>query len=179
MSSNDAPGSSTIQSYVDSAVGAAQNVLSSITGNPADQAEAKALKSKAEQENQNSHTTARLGPFTADPNTGAAVSDNQDRTSGSWNQTVGAAKESFGNLIGNENLRQTGIQQNADGKAQQAKGQLLDLGQGMTDRARGAVGALGSAVLGDKEGQEKWQDLHDEGKTRQRGVEADLQKGEQ
>lgn len=28
---------STIQSYVDSAVGAAQSVLSSVTGNPADQ----------------------------------------------------------------------------------------------------------------------------------------------
>jgi hypothetical protein len=35
MSSNDGS-SSTIQSYVDSAVGAAQNTLSSITGNPAD-----------------------------------------------------------------------------------------------------------------------------------------------
>ncbi|GAM39481.1 hypothetical protein EIK77_009731 [Talaromyces pinophilus] len=179
MSSNDNSGSSTIQSYVDSAVGAAQNVISSITGNPADKAEANASKSQAEQEYQNSHTTARVGPFTADPNTGAAVSDNQDRTSGSWNQTVGAAKESFGNLIGNENLRQTGIQQNADGKTQEAKGQLSDLGQGVTDRARGAMGAVGSAVLGDREGQEKWQDLHDEGKTRQRGVEAELQKGEQ
>lgn len=76
-------------------------------------------------------------------------------------------------------MRQTGIQQNADGKAQQAKGQLSDLGQGVTDRARGAMGAVGSAVLGDKDGQEKWQDVHDEGKTRQRGVEAELQKQEQ
>lgn len=92
---------------------------------------------------------------------------------------MGAAKESFGNLIGNENLRQSGIEQNADGKAQEAKGQLSDLGQGVTDRARGALGAVGSAVLGDQEGQQKWQDVHDEGKTRQRGVEADLQKTEQ
>lgn len=36
MSSNDGSNSSTLQSYVDSAVGTAQNVLSSITGNPAD-----------------------------------------------------------------------------------------------------------------------------------------------
>lgn len=52
-------------------------------------------------------------------------------------------------------------------------------GVGVGDRARGAVGAVGSAVMGDKEGQQKWQDLHDEGKTRKRGVGAELQKTEQ
>ncbi|OKL63568.1 hypothetical protein UA08_01692 [Talaromyces atroroseus] len=179
MSSNGASGSSTFQSYVDSAVGAAQSAVASVTGNSADQKQADNTKAQAQNEYQGSHTTAKLGPLTADPNSGAAVTDNEDRTSGSWNQTVGAAKESIGNFVGNENLRQSGIQQNADGKSQQAKGQLSDLGQGVTDRAKGAMGNIGAAVTGDREAQSKWQDVHDEGKTRQRGVEADLQKTEQ
>lgn len=102
--------------------------------------------------------------------------DHEDRSTGSWNQTVGAAKESVGNMIGNENLRQSGIQQNADGKAQEARGQASDLAQGVTDRAKGALGNVGAAVTGDREGQAKFQEQHDEGKARQRGVEAELQR---
>jgi hypothetical protein len=33
--------------------------------------------------------------------------DDPKRDTGSWDQTVGSAKESVGNLIGNENLRRT------------------------------------------------------------------------
>ncbi|CRG86115.1 hypothetical protein PISL3812_03118 [Talaromyces islandicus] len=168
-------GSSTLKSYVDSAVGTAQSAISSVTGNPADQKQAEATKSQAEQQYKDSHSTAKVGPISADPNTGAAAVDHEDRGNGSWNQTVGAAKESVGNLIGNENLRQTGIQQNSDGKAQEAKGQLSDLKQGISDRAQGAVGNIGAAITGDREGQAKYQDIHDEGKARQRGVEAELQ----
>lgn len=174
--SSDGSSNSTLKSYIDSAVGGAQSLVSSVTGNPADQQQAENTKAQSQQEYQDSHTTAKLGPVTADPNTGAAVTDNQNRSTGSWNQTVGAAKESIGNLIGNENLRQTGIQQNADGKGQEAKGQLADLGRGIQDRAQGALGNIGAAVTGDREGQAKWQDVHDQGKVRQRGVEADLQK---
>ncbi|KAH8694956.1 putative mismatched base pair and cruciform DNA recognition protein [Talaromyces proteolyticus] len=191
--SSDGTSSSTVKSYVDSAVGAAQSVVSSVTGNTADQVltpplhvsahpsnhpqkQAEATKAQAEQEYRDSHTTAKLGPATVDPNTGAAVKNNEDRTAGSWNQTIGAAKESVGNFIGNENLRQAGIQQNADGKTQEASGQLSDLGQGITDRAQGALGNVGAAITGDRETQAKWQDVHDQGKARQRGVEADLQK---
>lgn len=101
--------------------------------------------------------------------------NHEDRSTGSWNQTVGAAKESVGNFIGNENLRKAGIQQNADGKEQEAKGQLSDLTQGVSDRAQGALGNIGAAITGDRESQAKYQDLHDEGKARQRGVEAELQ----
>lgn len=142
----------------------------------AKQKQADSTKAQAQKEYDASHTTAKVGPFTADPNTGVAVKDDEDRTSGSWNQTVGAAKESLGGLLGNENLRQTGAQQNADGKAQEAKGQLSDLGQGITDRAQGALGSIGAAVTGNREGEAKWRDVHDQGKTLQRGVEADLQK---
>jgi hypothetical protein len=79
-------------------------------------------------------------------------------------------------LIGNESLRQAGEQQNTEGKSQEAKGQLQDLGQGIQSRAQGALGSVGAAILGDRQEEDKWRDVHDEGKTRQRGVEAELQK---
>lgn len=81
-------------------------------------------------------------------------------------------------MIGNENLRRTGVEQNAAGKEQEARGQLKDFGQGVQDRAQGALGSVGAAVAGDREKEEKYRDIHDEGKVRQRGAEADMtQKG--
>ena len=71
---------------------------------------------------------------------------------------------------------QEGIQQNADGKGQEAAGQLSDLGQGISDRAKGAIGAAVAGVTGDQAEQEKRQQQHDIGKSLQRGVEADLAK---
>lgn len=168
--------SSTIKSYVDSAVGVAQNVIGSVTGNTQDQNKGEATKQQSQNEYDASHATTKLGPISADPNTGAVAKDHEQRSTGSWNQTVGAAKESFGNLIGNENLRQQGIRQNEEGKSQEAKGQLQDLGQGISDRAQGTLRSVGAAVIGDREEEAKWRDVHDEGKARQRGVEADLQK---
>lgn len=79
-------------------------------------------------------------------------------------------------MLGNENLRRAGVEQNAAGKEQEAKGQLKDFGQGVQDRAQGALGSVGAAVKGDREEEEKFRDLHDEGKVRQRGAEADMAK---
>lgn len=87
---------------------------------------------------------------------------------------MGSAKESVGNAIGHENLRQQGVQQNASGKDAEAKGQLKDLGQGVTDRAQGAVGSVGAAIKGDREEEEKWRQVHDEGKGRQRETEKEV-----
>jgi uncharacterized protein YjbJ (UPF0337 family) len=167
--------SSTLNAYVDQAVGAAKSVIASVTGNPADQQDADATKAKGEAENDLSHATARAGPFTLS-GTGAVAQDNPDRTQGSWNQTVGAAKEAVGGLLGYEGLKQAGIEQNREGKAQEASGQLNDLGSGIGDRVTGALGSAYAGLTGDKEAQAKFQDQHDVGKTLQRGVEAELQK---
>jgi uncharacterized protein YjbJ (UPF0337 family) len=102
--------------------------------------------------------------------------DSSDRTEGSWNQTVGAAKESIGNLVGHDGLKQAGIEQNQQGKAQEAQGQLNDLGQGIMDRGKGAVGSAVAGLTGDKEAQAKFNQIHDDGKAGQRSVEADLQR---
>lgn len=114
--------------------------------------------------------------MSGDPNTGAVVQDDPNRPSGSWDQTVGSAKESLGNMVGNENLRRTGAEQNAAGKEQEAKGQLKDFGAGVQNRAQGTLGTIGAAVTGDREQEEKFRDMHDEGKARQRGAEADIAK---
>jgi uncharacterized protein YjbJ (UPF0337 family) len=89
---------------------------------------------------------------------------------------MGSAKEAVGNAIGNENLRRAGVEQNAAGKEQEAKGQLKDWGSGIQNRAQGALGSIGAAVSGDREEEQKWRDIHDEGKVRQRGAEADMAK---
>ncbi|KAI9665035.1 MAG: hypothetical protein M1821_006483 [Bathelium mastoideum] len=166
---------STLQSYVDSATSAVQSAIGSITGNAADKDKAEQTKSKAQAENDLSHTAAKVGPATVS-SSGAVTTDNPDRTQGSWNQTVGSGKEMLGNLVGAEGLKQQGIDQNRAGKEQEAQGQLSDLGSGVTDRAKGAVGGALAGFTGDREEQEKRQAQHDAGKTQQRGVEADLQK---
>ncbi|KAL1850041.1 hypothetical protein Plec18170_007138 [Paecilomyces lecythidis] len=175
MSSTDGASSSTLKSYVDSATGAVQSALGSVTGSNVDKAQGETTKDQAQAEHEASHTTAKVGSFTADPNTGAAVQDHENRTTGKWDQTVGSAKEFAGNVIGSENLRQTGAKQNESGKAQEAKGQLQDLGQGYSDRAQGALGSIGAAITGDRAKEEEYRQIHDEGKARQRGAEADIQ----
>jgi len=131
-------------------------------------------KATADVEKDLSHTSVKAGPFTVGP--GAVTQDNSDRTDGSWNQTIGSAKEAVGGLIGAEGLKREGIQQNREGKGQEAQGQLSDLGQGIKDRVGGTLGGIGAGLTGDKMEQERYQAQHDEGKTRQRGVESDLQK---
>lgn len=73
-------------------------------------------------------------------------------------------------------MKKQGQQQNAEGKAQEAAGQLNDLGAGISDRVSGAVGGAVAGLTGDRDEQAKFQAQHDEGKTRQRGAEADIQK---
>lgn len=87
----------------------------------------------AEGEKLASDAAVKAGPYTLS-STGAVAKDSSDRTDGSWNQTVGSAKEALGGLIGNESLKQAGAQQNQEGKGQEAAGQLSDLGAGVSDR---------------------------------------------
>ncbi|KAJ5749345.1 uncharacterized protein N7511_011041 [Penicillium nucicola] len=168
--------SSTGQSYLDQATGLAQRAAGAVTGNSSTENKGEAKQEVGKAREEASHTTAKIGPFAADPNTGAVAKENEKRSDGSWDQTLGSAKESVGNIIGNENLRKAGEQQNAAGKEQEAKGQLKDWGEGIQNRAQGALGTVGAAVTGDRAEEEKYRDQHDEGKVRQRGAEADMAK---
>jgi len=47
---------------------------------------------------------------------------------------IGAGKEMIGGALGLEGLKQEGIKQNQAGKEMEARGQLSDLGSGVTDR---------------------------------------------
>lgn len=67
-------------------------------------------------------------------------------------------------------------EQNQQGKEEEAQGQLKDLGGGIAGRAKGYAGGVAAAMTGDRAEQERMQQMHDEGKARQRGVEHDLQK---
>ena len=98
MSDNN--NTSTLKSYVDSAVGAAQNALGNLTGSTGDQAEGQARQNKGQAEHDASHATLKGPGFTATPH--GVAKDDPDRASGSWNQTAGSAKETVGGLIGNE-----------------------------------------------------------------------------
>lgn len=96
-----ADNSSTLKSYVDSATGAAQSALGNLTGNTGDQAQGEARKDKAEAEHDLSHATAKV-PGGAISGSGAVTKDDPNRTEGSWNQTMGSAKEALGGVLGNE-----------------------------------------------------------------------------
>lgn len=198
-SSNNDTSASTLKSYVDSAVGAAQNALGSLTGSSGDQTQGEAKQDKAQAEYDASHATLKGPGFTA---TASGVKkDDPDRSAGSWNQTIGSAKESLGGLIGNEvrhpplfpqmpavtrrqvanktvvqSLKQAGREQNLQGQQQEAKGQLNDWGSGVADRVTGAVGGAVSGLTGNQGAQDEYQKQHDSGKTQQRGAEHDIQK---
>lgn len=174
MSSNKDT-TSTLQSYVDSATGAVQSALGSLTNNPADKAAADRKQAVADAEHDISHSAAKLGPVTATP-AGGLAKDDPDRSAGAWNQTVGSAKEFVGNLTGAQGLKQEGIRQNREGQGQEAEGQLRDLGKGIQDRVGGTVGSAVAGVTGNERSKVEAQRQHDDGKARQRGVEADLQK---
>jgi len=166
---------STLGSYVDSAVGAAQELVGKVIGNPTDQTQGQAKQASADAEKEISKSALKAGPFTLS-SSGAVATDSPDRSAGSWNQTVGAGKEALGNLVGSEQLKQAGIQQNREGKEQEAAGQLSDLGAGIGDRVTGTVGAAVASLTGDKEEEAKRRAQHDIGKSLQRGVEHDLTK---
>lgn len=46
----------------------------------------------------------------------------------------------------------------------------------MVDRAQGAVGSVGAAITGDREEEEKWRKVHDEGKEQAKGAVDDMDK---
>lgn len=157
MSTND--NTSTLKSYVDSATGAVQSGVAYLTGSAGDRANADESKTKAQAEHDLSHSAAKAGPFTIS-STGAPAKDNSDRTQGQWDQTIGSVKEATGNLLGNQDLKQQGREQNLQGQGQEAKGQLSDLGQGVSDRLGGAVGGAYASLTGNKAAQQAYQDQH-------------------
>jgi uncharacterized protein YjbJ (UPF0337 family) len=138
------------------------------------QAQAQNKQAEANAEHDLSHAAAKAGPFTV--STSGVSKDDPNRTEGSYNQMVGSGKEFVGNLVGAEGLKREGIQQNREGQGQEAQGQLSDLGKGLTDRVGGTIGGAVAGLTGNEAQRAEAQRQHDEGKTRQRGVEVDLQK---
>ncbi|KAG6016607.1 hypothetical protein E4U54_001000 [Claviceps lovelessii] len=173
MSDKQAP--STLQSYVDSATGAIQNAVGSLTGNAEDQAKGDIKQDSAKAEHDASQSAVKVPGATVSSD-GGASKDHPDRNAGSWNQTVGSAKETVGNVIGSENLKSAGRQQNLEGQQQEAKGQLSDLGSGIGSRVQGTVGGAVSSLTGDKDGEAHYDQMRADGKAQQRGVEHDLEK---
>lgn len=165
---------STLQSTIDSITGTVQSAYGSLTGSNSDQTAGDTKQNKAQLESDASHATVKVPGFTA--TTSGIAQDDPRRQEGSWNQTVGAAKETVGNLFGAEGLKREGQEQNAAGKGQEAQGQLSDLGTGVANRVSGAVGGAVAGVTGDRERQAEANQKHDVGKTLQRGAEADIQK---
>jgi uncharacterized protein YjbJ (UPF0337 family) len=156
-------------------VGAVQSGIAAVTGSAGDQANADQSKAKATAERDASHAAVKAGPYTLS-SSGVPAKQSADRSQGAWDQTIGSGKETIGNLIGSEDLKRQGREQNASGQAQEAKGQLSDFGSGIGDRVSGAVGSAVAGLTGDREGQQKYADQHDEGKSRQRGAEIDINK---
>ncbi len=68
------------------------------------QAQGENRKVEAAAEKDLSHATAKAGPFTTTA-TGGVAKDDPNRTAGSWNQNVGALKESIGGFVGAEGLK--------------------------------------------------------------------------
>ncbi|KAF2725828.1 hypothetical protein K431DRAFT_53522 [Polychaeton citri CBS 116435] len=165
---------STLQSTIDKATGAAQSAFGSLTGNTTDQKAGEEKKTEAEAKDTLSHAGGNIGGVSVS-SSGVAPND-PDRQAGSWNQTIGSGKEMVGNALGFEGLKQEGIRQNQEGKGQEAKGQLNDLGSGISDRVGGTLSGAVAGLTGDRAAQEKAQAKHDQGKTLQRGAEADIQK---
>ncbi|KAL8890622.1 MAG: hypothetical protein Q9215_002268 [Flavoplaca cf. flavocitrina] len=167
--------SSTAKSYLDSAIAQGQSALGSLTSSTGDKAEASARKDEAAAEKDASHSVGKLGPLNVSPSGGVST-DDPNRSEGSWNQTMGSAKESMGGLIGSESMKKEGAQQNAEGKGQEAQGQLSDFGSGVQDRVKGAVGGMAAGITGDREKEEEMRMKHDDAKTKQRSAEMDIQK---
>ncbi|KAJ4370329.1 hypothetical protein N0V86_009066 [Didymella sp. IMI 355093] len=99
---------SSAQSYLDKATGAVQSAVGSLTGSTADKAQGENRKTEAAAEKDLSHATAKAGPFTTTA-AGGVAKDDPNRSAGSWNQNVGALKESVGGFMGAEGLKQEGV----------------------------------------------------------------------
>ncbi|MCJ1306829.1 hypothetical protein MMC25_000472 [Agyrium rufum] len=170
--------SSSFKGYADQVTGAVQSGVASITGSAGDKANAQQSKDKAALEKDLSHSVGKVGPF-AVSGSGGVSKDSTDRTEGSYNQTIGSGKEMLGNAIGADGLKKQGIQQNQEGKEQEAKGQLSDLGGGMADRITGTTGSAFAGLTGNRADQQRFAQQHDAGKTAQRSAEADIQRNAQ
>ena len=195
-SNNNNAQPSTLQSYVDAATGAVQSAVGSVLGNNGEQAKGDANKEKAQAEYDASHATVKLPGVTAS-SSGAVTADDPDRSAGSWNQTLGSAKEFAGGLVGSEvsehfrllytfhpqfdssisltyasqqSLKQAGRDQNASGREQEARGQVNDYTSGIADRVTGTLGGAAAGLTGNTAKQAQYQEQHDVGKTQQRGV---------
>ncbi|OAA69505.1 CsbD-like protein [Cordyceps fumosorosea ARSEF 2679] len=166
---------STLQSYVNSATGAVQSALGGLTGNTTQQAEGQVTQEQAKTEHEQSQAGIKAGGVSVSSDGGVAK-DSADRSDGSWNQTIGSAKEALGGLVGHDGLKKAGRQQNLEGQQQEAKGQLNDLAGGVSDRAKGVVGGAMATAMGDESGKAHYDQLRADGKAAQRGVEADLEK---
>ncbi|KOS21674.1 hypothetical protein ESCO_004980 [Escovopsis weberi] len=166
--------SSTLGSYVDSATGAIQDFVGKMTGGAENQEQGQERQPKAQQEAHDPKTAKVPGATLS--SSGAVAKDDPNRAQGSWDQTIGSAKEAIGGLVGNESLKQAGREQNLEGQQKEAKGQLGDYGSGLGQRAQGAVGEAVSGLTGDKEGQAHYSKMREEGRTLQRGAEHDIHK---
>ena len=147
-----------------------------MTGSAGDQANADRTQAQAKAEKDASHAATKAGPYTLS-SSGVPAKDSSDRTQGAWDQTIGSGKETIGNLIGSEDLKRQGREQNAAGRVQEAKGQLDDLSNGVQDRLSGAdcrYTLHRHLRTGDRAAQQKYADQHDQGKSRQRGAEMDI-----
>lgn len=82
----------------------------------------------------------------------------------------------MGGILGSEEMKKDGREQNAAGRGQEAQGQLNDLGSGVKNRVQGSVGGAVAGIVGDREKEEERRDQHDAGKTQQRGVESELER---
>lgn len=99
MSSNN-DNTSTLQAAIDSVTGTVQSVIGSVTGSTSDKAQGDAKKDKAQAEHDASHAAVKVPGATVSAS--GVAKDHPDRSAGSWNQTVGSAKEAVGGLIGSE-----------------------------------------------------------------------------
>ena len=124
MSTNEQP--STLQSGIDAITGAAQSAYASLTGSTNEQINAEAKGEHAAQEYDASHASAKAGPVNFS-SSGAATLDNQNRTDGKMDQTIGSGKEFLGGVLGNESLKTAGRDQHDSGVAQEKQGQAQDL----------------------------------------------------
>jgi len=155
-----------------SAVGTVQSGLGQLTGSGKDVNAGETKRTAAEEQNERSHTSAKLGPVTATGEGGAHV-DNKDRQQGSWDQTIGSGKQFVGGLVGNESLKTQGRTQYDEGVQRETAGQANDLVEGFSNRVGGTIGAM---VSNDKNEQDSYKRQHDDGKAAVRSVQDDLQK---
>lgn len=105
---------------------------------------------------------------------GSGVAANDERRAqGQADQTTAHLKQAVGGIF-SDDLKRQGEREQADAEATQASGQASDLTTGVLDRAAGAVKQAVAADGTTAHAAAKAQ--HDQGKTLQRGVEAEVKK---